>query len=297
VPPAASPQRPRALLGVGDLADHDIEGILRAVGQRLPRRDPFVVGELFVGPSLRTRVGFAVAAASLGGSAVDIQELRFDGNMSAAESFADTLRVVSGMVDVLVVRTPEAIEPHLPDPLPCPVVSGGSAEGHPTQALIDLAATEQERGPIGDLHVALVGDLGMRSARSLLELLDRRPPAALTLIAPPERSEHGVTLGPVLEARTTRRSHLDLVDIDVVHVVGLPQGSGTAELSVARRAAYALTEASLRTLPTGAVVLSPLPIVDEVSAEARRDPRVRFFEQSDRGVRVRAAVLDLLLGP
>lgn len=60
-----------------------------------------------------TRVGLATAAARLGLPTVDVAEQRFEGGMSSPESFVDTLRTVSGFVDLLVVRSPVALNPEV----------------------------------------------------------------------------------------------------------------------------------------------------------------------------------------
>lgn len=56
------------------------------------------------------------------------------------------------------------------------------------------------------------------------------------------------------------------------------------------RARYALTRRTIATLPDEAVVLSPLPVTDELDPKVRADSRVRMFEQSDIGVLVRMAI-------
>jgi aspartate carbamoyltransferase catalytic subunit len=289
----------RHLLDIADLADSDVDAVLHEVaGDRaVVPRDPFVVGLLFQTSSLRTRAGFAVAAARLGGTSVTVEQSRFSGGMSAAESFDDTLRTLAGMVDLVVVRPDRpldrlAVRAHAP----APVVNGGDPVGeHPTQALIDVAAMERFAGPLDELHVGISGDLGMRGTRSLLALLGRRPPRQLTLIAPPSRRDPGFPLSPVLEQRTDRRTGGDFADVDVLYLGGLAPGQGPEQLDDAARAPFALTPATAGTLPEKAVVLSPMPVIDEIAPELRGDPRVRVFQQSDLGVRVRTAVLRLLL--
>jgi aspartate carbamoyltransferase catalytic subunit len=288
------------LLSIEDLTPDDVQDVFarsRALeaGAR-PVSGPGTAGLLFLSSSLRTRVGFAAAAARMGLTPIDIHELRFDRTMSAGESLADTIRTVSAMADVLVVRAPEHLDRQLlSEAAIAPLISAGDAVEHPTQALIDLFAIEEERGSVADLRIGLIGDLRFRAVRSLLRLLDRDPPAELRLIAPPGRDDHGVLLGPQTAERTERRSTRDLADLDVVYVVGLPEGGGEHHLDAERRAAYAIDEEALQALAPDAVVLSPMPIIDEISPEARTDRRMRFWAQSDRGVSVRIAVMERML--
>jgi aspartate carbamoyltransferase catalytic subunit len=291
-------QGPRHLLRIDDLADAEVTDILASA--RDFRRDPsrqtqpgLVVGLLFLSASLRTRIGFATAIARLGGTPVDVLEARSAAEMSAPESFDDTLRTLSGMVDLVVLRTPFALNrDRVQAEAACPVINGGDgAAEHPTQALIDLFAIEELVGRIEDQHVVICGDLTMRATRSLLRLFGRFPPSRLTLVSPPSRAEHEVDLGPRLQQRTGFGGIEDLRAANVLYLPGLPASKGNDHLNSSVRARYAFGAEAARLLPRRSVVLSPLPVVDEVRDDQRHDPRVRMFEQSDLAVAVRASVL------
>lgn len=260
-----------------------------------PLKQAFSLALVFVSPSLRTRVGFTVAAGRLGGTAIDVSSQRWDEQMSGQESLEDTIRAVSGMVDLLVVRTTDRLErSSIEANARCPVISAGDALEHPTQALIDLHAIEAERGPIADLSVAVVGDLGMRAARSLIRCFDRWPPRELALVCPPTRVDDMV-VGSGRDHRVSDRGFDELSGVDVVYMVGLPAQRHGDHLDAEARRAYQLDERRLGSLAPDALVLSPLPVIDEISPGARRDSRIRMFQQSDRGVSVRMAVLEHLL--
>lgn len=292
---------PANLLSIDDLTDHDVVGLLSAARSYVTptsvesRRAPFIVGLVFLEPSLRTRVGFAVAAGRLGGTFVNVIEPRFDPGMTEPESFADTLRTVSGMVEVVVVRVPFLLKSDALEWSARPMVNGGDAGEHPTQALIDLFAIQQQRGPVADLRICICGDLGSRTARSLLKLLDRFPPRRLTLVAPPGRDDPGLEATRSLAARTDRQAELDVSKIDVLYLPGLPEGGGPGRLTAKERQRYSLTRERLAELPFDTVVLSPMPVIDEIARAVRHDPRIGMFRQSDAGVAVRMAVLGMVL--
>lgn len=285
----------RHLLSIDDISTDEIRAILDRGHQLATPATTLAsrtVALVFMSPSLRTRVGFTVAAQRLGGRTVDVVEHRVTADMSSPESWDDTLRTVSGMVDLVVCRTPDRLDPSA---AVTPVINAGDRDGHPTQALIDLFSIEAERGPVDQLHVALCGDLTQRSARSLLQLLRRMPPRSLVLSAPRSRSDHGIDLGTELESRTSWRPPDDLGAVDVVSMVGFPPGPAPTATSEADRRAHVLTGDRIRRLPTDAVVLSPLPVIDEIDDDARSDARIRMWAQSDRSVAVRMAVLEAAL--
>lgn len=288
----------RLLLSVADLSPADVAWIERtaagyASGVAPATPESCVVGLLFMTPSLRTHLGFAVATARLGGTSIDVRELRWGPGMSAAESFEDTLRTMSGMVDVVVARTPFRLSRDVVER--CCVsafVNAGDPGGeHPSQALIDLCAITAERGDVAGLRIGICGDLTSRCARSLVALLDGRLPRELALFAPAGRDDVGVSVSEELARRTTWRKPGDVEDIDVLYLTGLPEGSDDGWVGPDVRHEYALTTATLATLPADAIVLSPMPVVDEIAPDAWPDPRVRVFAQSDRGAHVRTALL------
>lgn len=289
----------RHLTRVDDLSLDEIEAVTSRAGEihagHRPVTAAFTAGLLFLGSSLRTRVGFAVAAARLGGSSVEVYEPRWSPDMSAAESIEDTVRTMSGMVDVLVVRTSDYDTRQLAAASACPLVNAGDVNEHPTQALIDYWAIQEERGRVEDLHIALVGDLGMRAATSLLRLLSKHEPRHLTLVAAPGRGPNESAMGQGLADRAMSGGVEQLSDADVVYVVGLPVARGGHHLTDVQRAAFALTGDRVSQLRGDAVVLSPMPVIDEITADGRADSRVRLWGPSDRGVAVRATTLEALV--
>jgi aspartate carbamoyltransferase catalytic subunit len=289
----------RHLLDMADLPPVEVAAILDAADdpQQLPAVAP-VVGLLFLTSSLRTRLGFAAAAARASATPILIEELRWGPEMSQAEGFSDTLRTAAGMVNVLVTRTPFALDrQQIRATLPVPLVNGGDAVEHPTQALIDLQALRRFGGAVEDMHLLICGDLTMRACRSLLHLLASHPPARLTLVAPRSRRQHGVDLGELLRRRTHQADVLGdvLGDADVLYLPGLPAGGDGDRLDDAARASFVLTADAAALLREDAVVLSPLPVIDEITDDVRDDPRIRMFEQSDLGVGVRQAVLSWVM--
>jgi aspartate carbamoyltransferase catalytic subunit len=282
-----------------DLDDEVIERLRSLAAQTndaSPLHVPLHLGLVFLEPSLRTRLGFATAAVRLGGTYVEVTERRWQPGMSEPESIHDVVRVVSGMTDVVVFRTPEPARDLVVESA-VPTINGGDGAGeHPTQAVIDLVAMERFCGPVERLHVGICGDLRMRAARSLVRLLGRTPPDHLTLIAPPGRDDLDRAIPESLARRVTRAAVLDPSTLDVLYLPGLPEGEGENLLVQEVRQRYAVTPSVLARLPATSVVLSPMPVIDEIASSVRRDPRVRLFETTDLSVAVRMELLAIALG-
>lgn len=116
--------------------------------------------------------------------------------MGAAKFIGDTLRTVSDMVDVVVVRAPVMLDRQLVGTASVgSVINGGDVAGrHPTQAIIELFAIEQLVGPIGELRMGLRGNLQIQACRWFYRLLNLVPPTEFVLVAPEGRCDHGVIL-------------------------------------------------------------------------------------------------------
>ena len=71
--------------------------------------------------------------------------------------------------------------------------------------------------------------------------------------------------------------------------------SDLADFEAARRA-IRIDASVMRALPANAIVMHPLPRVDEIAIEVDADPRAAYFRQARNGVAIRMALLDLLLG-
>lgn len=292
----------RHLLAVGALSKSEIVALLdradalRASAPPAPARPP-IVGLLFDQASYRTQLSFAVAAARLGGCSVQVEPHRFTEDMSAPESFSDRVRVASGQVDVLVTRTPAALNAALVGAVArCPVINAGDGRHeHPTQALCDLFAIRMAHGRLTGLRVGLCGDLTTRVSHSLLAALAQFHPTELRLMSPVSRSLD-VDSGN-LAATATRRDELDASGLDVLYMAGLAPGTGPDRLAAEQRARFILDERALDRLPTHGVVLCPLPRIDEIAPCVDADPRAAYFAQCDDGLWVRMAVLEAIVRP
>lgn len=288
---------------IDDLTNEDVNHILDRAealrcGAELRLRPRQVLSLAFFQSSTRTRVGFAAAGIRLGMGPVDLWAERYDEAMSSPESLADTIRVVTAYSDVMVFRHPsreawaEAVAV-----AQCPLINcGNSGDEHPTQALIDGFAIRRAFGRLDGLRVGIVGDVaGSRSAHSLMRLLARFRPSEVRLMGPESRVGGAVAdswvSGPARSSVSVVHE-LDVRELDVVYFAGLPEGEGSGRLATSVRRRFMLTRERLQVLPDSAIVLCPLPRVDEIARELDRDARCRHFAQSDGGGWLRMAILE-----
>lgn len=116
-----------------------------------------VLAAIFEKPSTRTRVSFAVGMRDLGGSCITLSAN--DMQLGRGESIADTARVMSRYVDVMMLRT----NAHqnildLAEHATVPVINGLTDRSHPCQILADIMTFIELRGPIEGKKVAWIGD-------------------------------------------------------------------------------------------------------------------------------------------
>ena len=112
---------------------------------------------IFEKPSTRTRVSFEVGMRQLGGDVVML-----DGSatqLQRGETVADTARVLSRYVDVIMIRTGVASKLYdLASFASVPVINGLTDDSHPCQTMADVMTFEEHRGPIAGKVVAWCGD-------------------------------------------------------------------------------------------------------------------------------------------
>jgi ornithine carbamoyltransferase len=112
---------------------------------------------VFHKPSLRTRVSFTVGMHELGGDAVDLGAAEVSEH--GRESLGDVAQVLSGMCDLIVVRTfAHRMVRQLAEHSRVPVINALTDFSHPCQILADLYTLRRAGVPLGDMTVAWVGD-------------------------------------------------------------------------------------------------------------------------------------------
>ena len=121
-----------------------------------PLRDR-TLAMVFEKASTRTRVSFEAGMNQLGGIAINLN--RDDTQLSRGEPIEDLARVISRMVDVVMIRTFEqSIIERFAAHSRVPVINGLTNEYHPCQILADIYTYIEHRGSLEGKTVAWIGD-------------------------------------------------------------------------------------------------------------------------------------------
>src|SRR5437879_704575 len=262
-----------------------------------------VMAALFYEPSTRTRLSFEAAMLRLGGTTMGTDNAREFSSAAKGETLEDTIRIVSGYADVIVVRhKEEGAAKRAAAVSAVPIINAGDGPGqHPTQALLDLYTIRDELSKIDGVRVAMVGDLANgRTVRSLTYLLSKFKDIKLWFVAPPQ-----VAMGDDLKAHLdehhvpwveTEDLNAVLPEVDVVYMTRIQKERFTdPEAYNAVKGVYRMDKASMTLMRKYAILMHPLPRVDEIAPEVDEDPRAAYFRQARNGLHIRMALLDKLL--
>ncbi len=262
-----------------------------------------IMATLFYEPSTRTRFSFETAMLRLGGRVISTENAREFSSVSKGETLEDTIRILNGYADVIVLRHSEVgAAARAAAVSRVPIINGGDGVGqHPTQALLDLYTIRKELGKLAGLEVAMVGDLAQgRTVHSLAYLLGKFRGIRMTFVAPPQLRMKEEILEHLREHGVAYREETDLAKVlgeaDVVYQTRI-QKERFADLADYQqlRSLYILDGESLKAMKPKSIIMHPLPRVDEIRMEVDDDPRAAYFRQAQNGLYVRMALLSIVL--
>lgn len=259
---------------------------------------------LFYEPSTRTRLSFESAMKRLGGEVLMTENAREFSSAAKGESLEDTIRVVSGLCDVIVIRHYESgAAARAAKVSLVPIINAGDGPGqHPTQALLDLYTIKNELGRIDGISIAMVGDLANgRTVRSLSYLLTRFKDVRIYFVAPdPVRMKQDIKEYLCRhKVWFTEEKDLKAVakEVDVIYQTRIQKerfGDRIEDYEKCR-GIYVVDKEILGLMKKDAIIMHPLPRVDEILPEVDEDPRSAYFRQAQNGLYVRMALLKMVL--
>ncbi|MHA1906057.1 MAG: aspartate carbamoyltransferase [Candidatus Thorarchaeota archaeon] len=297
------------LISIHDLSREDIDLILNtaakmedmAVKRSTDLHDK-IMGVLFFEASTRTRLSFESAMHRLGGSVLGFSDVMSTSAGVKGETLADTIRTVERYADLIVIRHPlDGSARVAAEFASVPVINAGSgAEEHPTQGLLDLYSIKKIKGKIDGLTISLCGDLKYgRTVHSLGMGLSHYD-VKIKLAAPPslrmkpavvdEMMKKGISVeevGSVEEAVTE--------DVDVVYQTRIQKERfpNVREYDTVK-GKFRITKEDAERMKDDAIILHPLPRVDEITTDVDDLPQAKYFDQVYNGVVTRMAILKLI---
>jgi aspartate carbamoyltransferase catalytic subunit len=258
------------------------------------------LGYLFFEPSTRTRLSFESAMALLGGTSVGIADAT-SSSIHKGETLGDTVKVISSYCDVLVLRhSLDGSSRFATEISDKPVINAGSGtEEHPTQTIQDLFTIKKEKKKIDGLKIGIVGDLKYgRTVYSLLYGL-RNYDVDVHLISPESlRIRSDSTYDIKKELSYTESSSIDeyIDDLDVLYVTRIQKERFPDEEEYAKvKGIYVIGSDMVKKMKDDAIILHPLPRIDEISTDVDNTKQAKYFEQAEYGKYTRAALLGLIL--
>jgi len=258
-----------------------------------------ILATLFYEPSTRTRLSFESAMLRLGGSVIATENAKEASSAVKGETLEDTIRVVSSYADVVVLRHSEiGTAERAARVSSVPLINAGDGAGqHPTQALLDLYTIKRERGSIDGTRIMMMGDLKHgRTVRSLSYLLAKYEGIEIDFVSQGELGIGSDIKEYLQHNGVSFQEHESfenvLASVDVVYQARIQKERfSSVEEYEKYTGRYILTAANTEIMKPGAVIMHPLPRLDEIATDLDDLPRAAYFRQAKYGVLARMALL------
>ncbi|MEI6355264.1 MAG: ornithine carbamoyltransferase [Methylococcus sp.] len=293
----------RHLVNLSDLSQAELLGLLkRATELKLQRtgHEPLknkVLAMLFEKSSTRTRISFETGMIQLGGAAIFLSPR--DTQLGRGEPIEDSARVISRMVDCIMLRTHQHRTVELfAQHSRVPVINGLTDQSHPCQLLADMQTYFEHRGNIKGKTVAWIGD-GNNMCHSYLEaasLLDFTLKIACPPAYEPDQSFMDKADGRAVLMREPHAAAegADLVVTDVWASMGQEEEQSRRELAFR---GFEVNDQLMSRAAPEALFMHCLPAHrgEEVSASVLEGPQSVVWEEAENRLHAQKALLEFLL--
>ena len=260
-----------------------------------------IMATLFYEPSTRTRLSFESAMIKLGGKVITTENASEFSSVAKGENLEDTIRVVHSFCDVIVLRHPIVGASKIAAQYSkVPIINAGDGEGeHPTQAILDLY-TIFSKYKKGNFTIAMVGDLkNGRTIHSLSLLLSLYQNIKIIFVSPraltiPKFLKEHLDQGKIKFDQTESLDDA-LKQADIIYQTRIQKERFKTESDYSRYfGRYIIDQKSLKLIRENAVIMHPLPRINEITPQVDEDQRAIYFEQAQNGVYTRMAILMFL---
>ncbi len=262
-----------------------------------PMRDK-VLGMVFEKSSTRTRVSFEAGMAQFGGHAIFLSPR--DTQLGRGEPIEDTARVLSRMVDIIMIRTyeHEKLETFAAHSQ-VPVINALTDMYHPCQLLADVQTYVEHRGDIAGKTVAWIGD-GNNMCHSYINAA-RQFGFKLNIACPEGYDPDAELVAAAGDAVSVMRdageaaAGADMVTTDVWASMGQEEEQAIREKAFA---AYEVTDAVMAHANSDAIFMHCLPAHrgEEVSASVIDGQQSVVWDQAENRLHAQKALMEFLMG-
>ena len=296
----------RHFLTLSDLSKQELETLIKRASELRKMQhageiyQPFVgrtLGMIFEKSSTRTRSSFETGMGQFGGSAIFLSPN--DTQLGRGEPLEDSARVISSMVDIIMIRTfgHEKVETFA-EYSSVPIINALTDDFHPCQLLADMQTFYEHRGSIENKTVTWVGD-GNNMCASFMQAASQfgfelRVAAPYGFEPDPklmERFSHCVSLVEDVQD-AAKDSHLIVTD------VWASMGQESEQHTRARRfAPYQVTPSLLDKADPDVVFMHCLPAHrgEEISHDMLDDPRSVVWDEAENRLHAQKALMEFLL--
>jgi aspartate carbamoyltransferase catalytic subunit len=282
---------------------HATAAAFKKILQRSVKKVPALRGKtvvnLFLEPSTRTRMAFAMAAQRLSADVISFDAA--SSSTTKGETLRDTAENIQALkADMIVIRHACAGSPlYLSRILNIPVINAGDgAHEHPTQGLLDTFTMKEHLGDLRGRKVVILGDiLFSRVARSNIHALTKMG-AAVTLVGPSTLVPSWFTDMGVTVSHDLKSALADAVVVMLLRIQHERQGASHFPSLGEYTSMFGLNKTRASWLDPKAIIMHPGPINRgvEIDSDLADGDRSVILEQVANGIAVRMAVLYLCSG-
>ena len=264
--------------------------------------DGRMVALIFEKPSTRTRVSFDVGVRQMGGQTMVLSGSEMQ--LGHGETIADTARVLSRYVDMIMIRTyEESVLQELAEYADVPVINGLTNRTHPCQIMADVLTYEEHRGPIAGKKVVWVGDGNNVCASSLhaagqfgFDFTFTGPPPL-----DPEREWLDFARGKGSTVEVVRNPHEAVAGADLVVTdtwVSMHDSQSTRERRHNQLRPYQVDERLMAAAKPDALFMHCLPAhrEDEVTSAVMDGPHSVIWDEAENRLHAQKAIMRWCLG-
>jgi ornithine carbamoyltransferase len=278
------------------------DGLPRGAADAERPLDGRLVALIFEKPSTRTRVSFDVGVRQMGGEAIVLSGAEMQ--LGHGETIADTARVLSRYVDLIMIRTFEEATLHeLAEFSSVPVINGLTNASHPCQIMADVLTYEERRGPIQGRKVVWSGD-GNNVCTSFLHAAGQFG-FDLTFTGPetldPDPRAVAFARGKGVRVEIDRDPQRAVAGADLVVTdtwISMHDAQSARERRHNQLRPYQVNEALMARAKPDALFMHCLPAHrgEEVTSAVMDGPNSAVFDEAENRLHVQKAILRWCLG-